>query len=162
MLSSSTWFNHRLRGGAFPGKEDGIPEKLLCQQDHELGAVPYDIYITFYSIRFFLLFQQVKVAADGGQGRPQIMGDIGDRRLQLRVPLAESVALFPEPAKLYIDRIRQAAHLPVPAGNVDQRVGIGGKPVGKGLRDLPRGLPQHVYFEEQPQDKQHKDTDKAP
>ena len=90
------------------------------------------------------------------------MGEIRDGAFQLRVPLAEPVMLRPEPAKLLIDGIGQASHLPVPAGNADQRVGVGDKPVGKAVRNLPRGLPQHMDFEEQPQDKQYKDADKAP
>ena len=90
------------------------------------------------------------------------MGDVCDGVFQLRVPLLEAAALGAESPELYIDGPGQAAHMSVPAGNVDQGVGICLQPVGKALPDFLRGFLQHMNFDQQGNDDQRQNANQGP
>ena len=77
------------------------------------------------------------------------MGDIGDGIFKLQVSLLKPEALRAEPAQLRIDGCSQVPHMSVPAGNVNESVGIPHEFFLKAAPDFFRGFLQEYYFDHQ-------------
>ena len=71
-----------------------------------------------------LPLQQVQVAANGGEGGAEVVGDAGDGLLQVPVAVLVLLPLPAELAQLDVEAGSQAAHGAVPAGDGQEGVGV--------------------------------------
>ena len=108
---------HRLRGE--PVLQAGghrAAQQLLNEPAHGLRPAGDEGQVAGLPGGVVPLFQQLQIAADGGEGGAQVVGDVGDRLLQLPVAVLVPLALAAQLLELDVEPGRQPAGAGVPGG----------------------------------------------
>lgn len=141
------------------GCEDGVAEELLRQGAHGVRPFPNYGKVARGSLSLRLLLQQVKVAAERGERRAQVVGNIREGGGQLGIPAVRPQTLPAERLKLPVDVGDEGLHGPVAAGDGDQRVRVGPQLFVQFLRGLAQRMAQHEQIRQQTQRGGRKRTD---
>ena len=85
---------------------------------------PDEGQVALRCLALLLPLQQIQIAADGGEGGAEIVGDVGHRLFQVPVAVLILLPLPAELAQLDIEASSQTAHGAVPAGDGQECVGV--------------------------------------
>ena len=96
--------------------------------------------------------QQVQIAADGGEGGAQVMGDVGHGLLQLPVSVEVLAALLPQQAELGVQPGSQTPGMGIPGREGEEVVGVPLQPVLHLVADLLQGPGEGADLAQQDQD----------
>ncbi len=66
------------------------------------------------------------------------MGNVGNSLLHFQIPLTEALLLLPQDAELAVHLLRKPAHMLIPGGQRNQRIGIHSKSFLKPASDFVR------------------------
>ncbi len=147
----------RMRGVV--GEDDRVAEEFFAKLGHGVGAVGDDGQVALGVGAGIFALEQVEGAANGGERRAQVVGDVGDGGFQLAVAVFVAQALAAQFAEGVVDGAGQLAHVCVAAGEGDGGVGVGTEAVVKLLGDGVGGAAQQDDFDGEDGNDEHEHTD---